>query len=454
MSKYNKPIIILIIGITVIVLIAITVFFCTRNEKFQSSGHIIFADGSPYLDNASSSTLHLPSKGIWPLYTRDTPLKLESGISLTYGEISAVAGDFYGVIGESIGAAPTFNDAKKRFMNAYNKLAKQQGTINLKGLLESIRNDLKNIDIELRAGREPSNYLYGKSGRKALEPILENTGGATWVGIGDYSLPIPDSDNQFMGLVTQNWDHFATDEGSGNHAWKAYWVGHVIAMELAAEARGKILQPPECSGLDCVFSKIFNTPISDFTDPEKILITAYTIDAFASHFLQDHFSAGHLRTPRKQLSDYDKTLYWSDFVGSRFSMKMHDQENKLGLKVKSNACKKSLKHVDCKQWTAYGDGRMGDKVNAVNREQGRKAIQRSIDEIWNSFILGTPQIEQSTVHNLLPMPLDDPLMNTGNEIFVNDGSKYIPQKCMPEEVCLPDSIPGGNPDKLVPQHHV
>ena len=71
-----------------------------------------------------------------------------------------------------------------------------------------------------------------------------------------------------MKLAENNHDHFQP------YAKDAYIVGHELALEKAREA-----------------SKVGN-------QEEKILRLleeAYSIDAFACHFLTDSFSSGHLR---------------------------------------------------------------------------------------------------------------------------------------------------------------
>lgn len=70
----------------------------------------------------------------------------------------------------------------------------------------------------------------------------------------------------YLGLSLLNFDHFGQD------ARTTYTVGHKWAMEIAATKR-------DAAHLEY----------------------AYRINAFADHFLQDAFSAGHLRTPRREL---------------------------------------------------------------------------------------------------------------------------------------------------------
>jgi hypothetical protein len=76
----------------------------------------------------------------------------------------------------------------------------------------------------------------------------------------------PSDQPSYLGLAKINWDHFGAD------ARTAYNAGHTMALQEATKGK----------------------------DP-KYLISAYTMNAFADHFLEDSFSAGHTRTPRRQL---------------------------------------------------------------------------------------------------------------------------------------------------------
>jgi hypothetical protein len=66
----------------------------------------------------------------------------------------------------------------------------------------------------------------------------------------------------YLGLARINWDHFGID------ARTAYNAGHSAAIQSAINGD---------------------------------LEGAYSMNAFADHFLEDAFSAGHLRTPRRLL---------------------------------------------------------------------------------------------------------------------------------------------------------
>ena len=66
----------------------------------------------------------------------------------------------------------------------------------------------------------------------------------------------------YLGISLINWDHF------GDDARTAYNTGHAAAIQVAKKGNLKL---------------------------------AYAMNAFADHYLEDSFAAGHIRTPRRQL---------------------------------------------------------------------------------------------------------------------------------------------------------
>lgn len=72
----------------------------------------------------------------------------------------------------------------------------------------------------------------------------------------------PKGQPSYLELAEINWDHF------GDDALTAYSAGHEVAL-----------------------SKAYNGNLE----------RAYTMNAFADHFLEDLFAAGHVRTPRRLL---------------------------------------------------------------------------------------------------------------------------------------------------------
>lgn len=80
----------------------------------------------------------------------------------------------------------------------------------------------------------------------------------------------PTGHPDYLGLAEINWDHF------GNDAHMSYVIGHYVALEVAKKGD---------------------------------LLYAYAMNAFADHFLEDSFAAGHIRTPRRTLHRDGNILY-------------------------------------------------------------------------------------------------------------------------------------------------
>ena len=182
------------------------------------------------------------------------PLELHNGLRLTYGQITALAGEFYGTR-NPISDGPTSEDKQKRFLNAFYWLAidttrQPKECTDILALLKP-EVDAINLAVELR--KDPSMLYNG---------ILPDITATLQRATAGRPAEVPD----YLGLASINWDHF------GIHARHAYNAGHTVALQVAAKGN---------------------------------LEEAYAMNAFADRYLQDSFSAGHLRTPRVMLHSAD-----------------------------------------------------------------------------------------------------------------------------------------------------
>lgn len=184
----------------------------------------------------------------------DWVLRLENGVELTYGRISGLAGDFYGT-DQPISDGIDFEDSMKRFRNAFDLLAKNtdRTPTEIKEILGILQEEID---------------LFNKAVKEGVDPWV-----AVWPHLPDMTDKLwyatcfrPFGQPSYYGLATINWDHF------GDDAHTAYKAGHQAAINVA---------------------------ISEKTD--RNLELAYTMNAFADHYLQDAFAGGHLRTPRRVL---------------------------------------------------------------------------------------------------------------------------------------------------------
>ena len=181
------------------------------------------------------------------------PVKLPNGLLLTYGQINGLAGDFYGTT-KPISDGATPEDQHSHFSAAWATLgvdtARQPGEAT--SILQLLLNEVVLVNQAFADHKDPS---------QVYATLPDQSFNFTALTIGR-----PSDQPSYPGLALINWDHFGTD------ARTAYDAGHTVALHTATEA-------------------------SD----EDTLLLAYAMNAFADHFLEDSFSAGHTRTPRRQL---------------------------------------------------------------------------------------------------------------------------------------------------------
>ncbi|KAF2154525.1 hypothetical protein K461DRAFT_284915 [Myriangium duriaei CBS 260.36] len=261
-----------------------------------------------------------------------TPFTLPNGLSLTYGQINGVSGlcclkqnlvatDDH----SSDGINPTEQSA--RFLESWGTLAtdKIRQPTEAKKLLGVLEGEVAAVNKAVGEGRDPANAYANLADPTArFEAITADR---------------PHGQPSYLKLAEMNFDHFGYD------ARTAYNAGHMTALQQAVMRS------------------------NDYGN----LILAYTLNAFADHFLEDSFSAGHVRTPRRYLH--------SNFGDADLCAKaMHDEDNSIGLSVNN-----SMGQV----WTMYGDKRLLDKANQVNRQMALQAVQVSANEIYQAWLTRT-----------------------------------------------------------------
>ncbi|AXA23560.1 phospholipase [Pseudomonas putida] len=271
-----------------------------------------------------------------PVVAHQSPLPLPNGLSLTYGQVVALGGDFYGVPERPIADGATPAERIERFLQAFDSLARLPASrAEAQDILAVMQEEISAANRAIKDGRQP-HEAYDALGDSLSARWNRITGGGS---VASDLLPL----GRYLKLAASNWDHF------GRSALLAYQAGHGAALQQALRARD--------------------------SGDERDLQLAYAMNAFADHFLTDLFSAGHLRVPRKALAD---TVTPSD-IGSLVSRFMHDEDSKYGLRVRN---------AEGEQWRAYGDKRYFDSVDVANRRQVGRAVQRSADEVFQAFDKG------------------------------------------------------------------
>lgn len=267
------------------------------------------------------------------------PLKLPNGLSLTYGQILSLGGDFYGLPGSPISDGGTQAEREARFKAAYDTLAEDPASRDeARSILNVMQTEIGAVQMAIILGQQPSG-VYAQLGDTLSAQWNEITGGGTTV-------PPWLPEGRYLRLAETNFDHFSQD------AVLAYQAGHAVALARAARASRE--PNPELRA--------------------RGLVEAYALNAFADHYLSDVFSAGHMRTPRRHL--YDIALPGFRWMGSLLARYMHDEDSRFGLLA-------SIPAVDA--WRAYGDKRYFDTVNMDNRARVDAAVQLSVDEVFETF---------------------------------------------------------------------
>lgn len=306
------------------------------------------------------------------------PLALPNGLSLTYGQIVALAGDFYGVPDNPISNGSTFAQQQQYFQAAFNTLANDPNipTTQAGEILKVMATEIAAVNNAIASGEEPST-VYEKLGDELSKKWNKITGGGwlipPWYPMGRY-----------LKLATKNFDHFSQD------AVTAYTAGHSLALAQAVTASQQSTAAAQNAGLQL----------------------AYAMNAFSDHFLSDLFSAGHMRAPRRQLYN---TVTPSD-AGSYLTRCMHDEDSTWGLIVTSQLGA---------TWRALGDKHYFDSTDTANFNLVNAAVQASADEVWQAFFTGQPVAPADFVALTMIADLTD-VQQYGSDSTTNTSPMFAP----------------------------
>lgn len=291
-------------------------------------------------------------------------LTLGPGLQLTYGQVIALGGDFYGDPDHPVCLAGDSNEQIAQFELNFRTLAASPDEVR-KILDIAQRFEFNPLAEAVRQGHVPSGVFVDNSRKKQGSMSQEDA--AFDMATGGTGNPL--SPGRYLRLAFTNFDHFGPD------AIACYLAGHTLAQTYARKARAAADPQARKQGLEM----------------------AYAVNAFADHFLTDLFAAGHMRTPRRWLFDIAATYLTQGFAGL-LAKRMHDEDNKFGLWVGNDLGDR---------WVAYGDARYRDRWNAANRKVMKSALQRSMDEIWEAFDQGRLVGQGSQVLGYLPRVIQE-----------------------------------------------
>ena len=271
-----------------------------------------------------------------PGIPKGTKIPIGRGISATYGQVLALAGDFVGIPNAPICQGATEAECKVRFANAVNEMiaGSDEKANEIATILRMINEEVEALNKAIQRGDGKPSDVYKQFGIARELDFNRITNG------------------RYLNLAATNFDHF------GDGAVAAYKAGHALALIRAEDAgKGALSQP----GV-----------------PWK-LESAYFLNAFADHYLSDLFSAGHLRPDRVKLHIWSPVgvLGTEIMCGDYLAKFVHDEDSRYGLNVENERSD---------HWRAYGDNRYFDKENQKNRQFCEEAVQVSIQEIYQAYL--------------------------------------------------------------------
>ncbi|RUR19663.1 phospholipase [Legionella sp. km535] len=279
-------------------------------------------------------------------------LTLPNGLKLSYGEIVMYAGDIFGDPDKTISSCSE-KERLSCFQAQFEAMA-VKGTLKDKQCSNpinqalNIRNYLIEIEKKLELSRQKGQSdwdFYNKEDVDITRKLNKLTCGGSVI-----SAFIPFG--TYIKLAEVNYDHFAPD------SLIAYKTGHRFALETALKGFAK-------------------KEAGQNEEAQQLLELAYAQNAFANHYLTDSFSAGHMRTPRRAISD---KIHLPASLNLLIANLMHNEDNQHGLNVVN---------AEGTSWTAYGDGNLYKPEAELQRAVLLDAMQRSADGIYSTFSTGT-----------------------------------------------------------------
>ncbi len=322
--------------------------FASTGNAFHSYEHIYIGDWLKIPCLTQSSQHEMPT--IKSQLAKWCTIPLENKSYLSFGQIIALAGDFYGypynsnlfktglpilpISNIDLQASelfePIFSSEKNRFQSAFNTLYKAGNDVELRNIIHVMQKQEK--------------YAMTNTHYDPTCDFEYATGAlACYAGIPS---PIAAFNGRYIKLAQSNIDHF------GIHALRTYMIGHSIALTCAKAVK-------------------HTQKINHKWDA---LSQCLSIEAFSLHFLTDLFSTGHIRTPRVEL--LKKTTISPLISGGLLAKKMHDEDSLLGL---------SIKNIDGNSWYGYGDNELLKDKSEKHREMIISAVQLSLDEVSEAF---------------------------------------------------------------------
>jgi hypothetical protein len=323
-----------------------------EGTRFGSFEHTMCAR---LVGKAADGKTELALAGIRASFSDETTFAV-GGKDLSFGEIIALAGDFYAHLDDA---------AREQFGWAWP--APPEGLIGW--LMADYRantlvgDDARSVAVireHILAEGSPAGFFH------SIASLIDDA-------VGRYPT------RRYLALASQNGCHFACQPAgyadTGNEALVLYRAYHRRALREAAVAGRK--------------------------EDREAFRTALVADAFGCHFLTDLFASGHIRVPRRVLGE----RFGIARGALMMAKKMHDEDNRIGLWCTARAPGAPGKTV---VWRAYGDGSLAIPEASDHRARVREAVRVSAAEVFAAFAAAQADIVSPNIgraEDLVPVPM-------------------------------------------------
>lgn len=307
----------------------------TRDSvRFGTHEHIACAEFVGRDDNGETLVVNGDEAGF------DAETRFEfSGQSLLFGEITALAGDYYAHLDAD--AARHFNWAWPVPSEGIEFLAGDYRTPTL-------------ADDDPEVAQHILTAVYEAKDQDTLDDK------SNMVRLGVLTrYPL----KRYLALASQNFCHFAnqfadgTVDDANNTALQLYRAYHARALKEAAAAGA--------------------------AGNRKGLHLALVTDAFGCHFLTDLFATGHMRTPRAILSQRYGVIKGA--LGASHDMHCEDNNSGLWLTFRPQPGQATPAQGPRTVWKGFGDNHLKSREAEAHFRLVRRAVARSAAEVFKRF---------------------------------------------------------------------
>lgn len=320
----------------------------TRGSRFGSFEHITCAEFIG--KNDFGRTLRFGE--IEASFDKDMFLKVGKK-KLTFGEILALAGDYY---------AHLDMQAFKEFSWAWPESSGLTSLIDHDYRLPTLIDDDAAVTTAILTAVDETK----EGGSDALDAKLN----LIKLGVStDYPV------RRYLALASQNHCHFAAQPATGkvddgtNEALRLYRAYHERALHQAETAGA--------------------------TGNVEAFFQALVVDAFGCHFLSDLFATGHMRVPRRVLTDRYGVVKGA--LGMAHDMHCEDNNSGLWLTPRFASRPRIV-------WRGYGDDHLHRPESGYHFLLVRRAVARSAAEVFAHYCRTTLPVGQRA-EDLVPVAL-------------------------------------------------